>query len=110
MELSKESKEDILKFQQIQQQLQMIMMQKQDLQTQISEVENAIGELKKIKDKDAYEVVGNIMVKKSKEELEKSLKEKKDLLKLRISTIEKQQNNLAKHASDLQEKLSKQIK
>ncbi len=110
MELSENAREDVMKFQQIQQQLQMIMLQKQNIQAQIAEIENALKELEKIKDENAYEVIGNIMIKKSKKELEKSLKDKKELLNLRISTIEKQQDKLTKNASELQEKLSKQLK
>jgi len=110
VEVSNDAKDDILKFQQIQQQLQLIMVQKQDLQAQKAEVENAIKELGKIKNEDAYEVIGNIMIKKSKKELEDSLKNKKELIELRLSTIEKQQEKLTKDASKLQEKLAKQIK
>lgn len=110
MKISEETKEEILKFQQIQQQLQLIMLQKQNLQAQIVEVENAIRELEKTKNKDAYEIIGNIMVKKQKKELEKSLKEKKEILELRFSTIEKQQEKLSKAATELQEKLSKKLK
>jgi prefoldin beta subunit len=110
VDLSDESKNDIIKFQQIQQQLQLVMMQKQDIQAQKAEIENAIKELGKIKDNSAYEVIGNIMIKKPKEEVEKSLKDKVELLKLRLSTIEKQQESLTKSATELQKKLSKNIK
>ena len=107
--MSDKSKEDIMKFQQIQQQLQMIMFQKQNVQAQLAEIDNAIIEISKIKENDAFEVIGNIMVKKSKKEIEDSLKEKQELLKLRISTIDKQQEKLSKSASELQELLSKQL-
>ena len=94
---------------QIQQQLQMIMFQKQNIQAQLAEIENAIVEIEKIKEEDAFEVVGNIMIKKSKKEIQDSLKEKKELMNLRISTIDKQQDKLSKEATELQEKLSKQL-
>ena len=86
------------------------MLQKQNAQTQDIELDNAIKELEKLKNTDAYEVIGNIMIKKPKEEIKKSLKEKQDLIKLRISTLQKQQDKLSKDASDLQEKLSKHLK
>lgn len=110
MDLSDGAREDVLKFQQIQQQLQVIMLQKQNAQTQDIELDNAIKELEKLKDSEAYEVVGNIMIKKPKDEIKKSLKEKQDLIKLRISTLQKQQDKLSKDASELQKKLSKQLK
>ena len=110
MDLPDSAKEDVLRFQQIQQQLQMVMLQKQNAQTQDLELDNAIRELGKLKGEDAYEIVGNIMIKKPKGEIEKSLREKQDLIKLRISTLQKQQDKLSKDASGLQEKLSKQLK
>lgn len=110
MDIPEKARDDIIKFQQIQQQLQLMMMQKQTVQTQKAEIENALSELSKLNEKDAYEVIGNIMVKKSKNEIEKALKEKQELLDLRISTIEKQQDKITKSATELQEKLSKQIK
>lgn len=109
MDIPEKAREDIIKFQQIQQQLQVMMMQKQNVQTQKSEIDNALAELSKLEEKEAYEVIGNIMVKKSKTDIEKALKEKQELLDLRISTIEKQQDKITKSATELQEKLSKQI-
>lgn len=100
-----------MRFQQIQQQLHMLLLQKQNIQTQIAEIENALKELKKSKKGEkAYEVIGNIMVKKEKEELIKSLESKKEILNLRISTIEKQVEKLQKTATELQRELSKNIK
>ncbi len=108
--MSEKNNEEIQKFQQIQQQLQMILMQKQNVQAQKSEIENALNEIKKVGDDEAYEVVGNIMVKKSKKEMEDSLQKKKEMFDLRLKTIEKQQKSLSEKASELQEKISKNIK
>ena len=105
-----DSKEDIQTFQNLQQQLQMILMQKQNIQAQKSEVENALSEINKVDEKDAYEVVGNIMVKKSKKELIESLEKKKEMFDLRLKTIEKQQSKLSEKATEIQEKISKNIK
>ena len=106
----KADKEDIIQFQQTQQQLQMLLMQKQNMQIQGSEIVASLNELETMKDSHAFEVVGNILVKKSKEELNKRLKEKDELINLRVSSIDKQIEKLTDKAKKLQEKLSKSIK
>lgn len=106
MELPENAREDIMNFQQIQQQLQMLMLQKQNIQIQTIEIENALKELEKAGDKEVFEVVGNIMVKKQKKELVTSLKEKQDLFGLRTTTLDKQLEELNKKARELQKKLS----
>ncbi|HEX33045.1 MAG TPA: prefoldin subunit beta [Candidatus Aenigmarchaeota archaeon] len=77
------------------QQIQTLMLQKQNVQMQLAEVENALNELKSTKD-DVYEIVGTIMVKKSKDELMSKLKDKQEILNLRLSRIEKQLDKLNK--------------
>lgn len=104
------SKEDIMQFQQIQQQLQMLLMQKQNTQLQAAEIENAFSEIEKTDEGKVYEIIGNVMVKKTKDNLLKSLKEKKEMFDLRTSTIDKQIQKLSEKASEIQKELSKQIK
>ncbi|MDD5182206.1 MAG: prefoldin subunit beta [Candidatus Nanoarchaeia archaeon] len=106
----KADNEDIMQFQQTQQQLQMLLMQKQNMQIQGSEIVASITELGAMKEDHAFEVVGNILVKKSKDELNKRLKEKEELLNLRVSSIDKQVEKLTDKAKKLQEKLAKSIK
>jgi prefoldin beta subunit len=108
--ISKEDQDDIIKFQQTQQQIQILLMQKQNIQMQGAEIEGAMKELEKAKEKDAFEVIGNIMVKKPKKEIMDSLKEKKELMDLRMSTIDKQAEKLNEKAVELQKKLASNIK
>jgi len=108
--MNEKARENIMQFQQLQQQLQLLLMQKQNIQLQVAELENAINEVSNTAEEKVYEIVGNVMVKKSKESLLKSLKEKKDMMDLRSSTIEKQTQKISEHATELQKELSKQIK
>lgn len=110
MEISKENQEEIIKFQQIQQQLQILMMQKQQLQLQNAEVDGAIKEIENTKEKEVFEIVGNVMIKKPKKEIMDSLKEKKELIDLRTSTIDKQLDKLNEKAIEIQKKLSSHFK
>jgi len=103
-------KKDVMMLQQMQQQSQMFMFQKQSVQLQTSEIDNAIKELEKTQENEVYEIVGTIMLKKDRKELEKALKEKKEVLDLRLTTIDKQLEKIESEARKLQEKVSKEIK
>jgi len=103
-------REEILQFQQTQQQMQVLLSQKQNLQMQSVEMENALEELGKNEKGDVFEVVGNIMIKKSSDEISKNLNEKKELMDLRLSTLDKQIEKLNEKATELQKKMAKKIK
>jgi len=84
--------------------LQGILAQRQGLQMEINEIDNALSELRDYKD-DAYKVVSGIMIKTKKEDLTKELEEKKRMVEGKISAIEKQEKVLSKRAAELQGKI-----
>ena len=96
MTMTKEVQEKIQQLQLIEQNMQNFLQQKQQFQAQLAEIDSALGELKTAKD--AYRIVGNIMVAKSKEDIEKDLNQKKEMVTLRITTMEKQEEHLKKKA------------
>lgn len=108
MKLGKETQEKIQQLQMMEQNLQAFLTQKQSFQTQLIEVESALKGLKNTKQ--AYQIVGNIMISSKKEELEKDLKEKKEQLSLRIKTLEKQEGKIKQKAQDLQKEILGEIK
>jgi prefoldin beta subunit len=95
----------VRRFQQIQQQLQALMMQKQNIQIQQAEVENALKELKTSKETELYEIIGTVMIKRTKNELTKSLKEKSDIFGLRLSSLDKQIDSLSSKAKETQDEI-----
>ncbi len=99
---------DIQKLQLIQQNMQNLMMQRQQYQAKLDEIENAIMELSNVDT--AHKIVGNIMVKSSSESLKKELDENKSLVDTRIKNIEKQEEKLNKEMKRLQENLVKDMK
>ncbi len=105
MEMDKETQMEIGKLQMIEQKMQSIIMQKQNFQSNMLEVENAIIELKNTET--AYKIVGNIMVSSTKDDLNAELKEKKELFEERIKTLEKQENKLKEDSKVIREKLEK---
>lgn len=109
MQIDKETQEKIQELQNYEQTLQSVMMQKQAFQIELSETENALEEITKSKD-DVFKLVGNIMIKADKTAIEKELKQKKELLALRLKSIEKQEADISKEAEELREEVIKKIK
>jgi len=73
------------------------------------EIDNALEELEKSKG-NTYKIIGSIMVASEKESLKKDINSKKEILDLRIKSIEKQENQLREKASNLQSEVLQKIK
>ena len=108
MEVSKETEQKIGQLQMFEQSLQTFLGQKQQFQVQLVEVESALGELESTNK--AYKIIGNIMVENDKNELKADLQSKKEMLELRIKTMEKQESQVRERASKLQSEILKKIK
>ena len=109
MNIPKEAQEKIIELQTIEQNIQNFALQKQKFQIGLNEVDNALSELKNLKDKEAYRIVGEIMIKSKKEDLEKDLNERKNILELRLNNIEKQENKINEKADYLKKEVMKII-
>jgi len=109
MEIDNETKEKIQEMQMYEQNFQNLMVQKQAFQIEFSETENALSEISKSKD-EVFKMIGQIIIKTDKEKVEKELKQKKDLLSLRLKSIEKQESELTKEIEELKEDVMKRIK
>ena len=99
----------IQELQLIEQTLQSIMMQKQTFQLELNETLSAIEELSNAKD-DVYKIVGQIMVKAKKDSLDKEMKDKKNLLELRVKNLDRQEDSLKDRLEKLREEVMKEIK
>jgi prefoldin beta subunit len=108
MDVSKDTEQKISQLQMFEQSLQSFLGQKQQFQMQLSEIESALSELENTKK--AYKIVGNIMVESDKEELKADLGSKKEVLELRIKTMERQETQVREKASKLQEDILKHMK
>jgi prefoldin beta subunit len=91
--MDSETETQIKELQALEQNLQSLLMQRQAFEMELGETENALIELNKSTE-DVYKIVGNIMIKYSKENLSKDLKQKKDLLALRLKSIDTQQKGI----------------
>jgi len=83
-----------------QQNLQNVMLQKQQIQGQLIELESALTELKTTEK--AYKIVGKIMIVSSKEKLTKELQEKKEVQEVRLKNFNRQEEKLQAVLEQLQ--------
>lgn len=107
-QIDKETERGIQELQILEQAIQNLLLQKQAFQIEISETNNALEELKKTKD-DAFKIVGQIMIKADKAELEKELEGKKKLLNLRLNSIQKQEDLMSEKIEKLKEEITKKL-
>ena len=106
--MEKDVQEKIAKLQGLEQNLQNFLMQRQQFQTQLMEIDSALDEIEKTDN--AYKIVGNIMVKTGKEDLKKDLIQKKELMEIRITSLEKQESQLQEKAQELKDEVMKNLK
>ncbi len=104
-----ENNEKITQLQMLDQNIQQILMQKQQFQSQMIELNNSIDEIEKSKGK-VYKIIGAIMVTGEKDILKGELESKKEIVEIRIKSIEKQENQLKEKASRIQSDVMSELK
>lgn len=87
----------------MEQNLQNTSLQKQSFHLQLLETESAIKEV--TSSPEAYKIVANIMIKADKDTIIKELTEKKEIVELRIKSLETQENKLKEKAAALQKEV-----
>ena len=93
----------------LEQNLQGISAQKQPLQSTLSEIESSLEEISKTNE-DCFKVVGQIMIKSSKDDIKKELNEKKSNLSLRINAFEEQEEEINSKLEKLRNDIAKELK
>jgi len=110
-EMSPQLRHQVAQFQQIQQQAQALMAQKQQLELILKETEKAIEELDKLQEDAAvYKSVGSILVKADHAAVKKELTDDKETLDLRIKTIERQEERVVTRLREMRDKLQEALK
>ena len=102
--------ERLLRLQQLQQTLQTVLAQKQQVELELTEIEQSLSELQKMAD-DAiiYQAMGSLLVKAEKAKVTTDLNERKELLNMRTQVLGKQEERLRGQLKDLQAKLQKDL-
>lgn len=100
--------EKINQLRMLQQNIQGILTQKQQIQSQLVELESALAEISKTEK--SYKILGNVMVAVPKENLSKELREKKEVIEVRLKNFTKQEERLKKDFEELQKEVVKELK
>ena len=108
MSLSKEAQETIQRLQMMEQNMQSLNSQKQQFQAQVFEIEGALKEISS--SQSAFKIVGGIMVSSEKPALQQELQSRKELIELRLQTLDKQEKQLRHKAKKLQEEVLAGVK
>ncbi|MDQ6723969.1 MAG: prefoldin subunit beta [Thermoproteota archaeon] len=103
-------KEQLARLQQLQQNLQAIMMQKQQVEIEKVETERALDELKKsISDDAVYKLAGPLLIKSNRDELTKELEEKKELSNTRLVVLGKQESRVKENLKEVENKINQMV-
>lgn len=87
-----------------------LIYQKQKIEEELLEVENAIKELENMKDDErVFIMIGNVLIRKDKKSVIEELKEKRDILNIRIKSLDKQEVQLRERLTNLQNEIEKLI-
>ena len=102
--------ERLIKLQRLQQTTQSILAQKQQVDLESSETEQALAELQKMTDEAIiYKAMGTILVKTERTKMITELTERKDLLNTRTTVLAKQEERLRSQMKDLQTQLQQDL-
>jgi len=105
-ELPPQVQNQIAQLQQLQQQAQALLGQKSQIEMVLRETESAVKELE-ASDEGAviYKSVGDVLFKADRAKLIEELKDKKEVLDLRLKTLAKQEERIQKRFTQLQDQL-----
>jgi len=109
--LSPAVQERLLRLQQLQQTLQSVLTQKQQLELELLEIDQALRELEKTSDDGViYKSVGSLLIKTEKSKITSELNERKELANMRVSVLSKQEERLRSQIKELNEKLQRDLR
>ena len=104
-------REQLVRFEQLQQNLQAILLQKQQVEVELSEVEKALAELTKMgPDGVVYKSAGSLLVKVNKDDIQKELQERKELANTRSAVLAKQEQRVRESAKEVQNKIDETVR
>ena len=103
MKETKNNEEKIQEFHILEQNLQNLLLQKQAFQMELSETLTAKKEIEK--SEEVFKIVGQLMIKSHPSEMKKELSDKENLLKIRLKSIEKQENFITEKLEQLRKEI-----
>jgi len=104
-------REQLARYEQVQQNLQAVLVQKQQVELERDETQKALDELAKTAENETiYKYAGNLLIKVTKDAVVKELTEKKELGDTRAMVLSKQETRFRENLKDLQTKIDDAVK
>lgn len=104
-------REQVARLQQLQQNLQAIMMQKQQVELEVAETDRALEEIRKTGNEDVvYKSAGPLLIKSKKDDVIKELEEKKELSNTRVMVLTKQETRVKDNLKEVENKINQMIR
>ena|SRR3989344_865125 len=95
--------EKVNQLQLTQQNLQSVVAQKQQLESQVTELDSALKEITTARE--SFKIIGKIMVSTSKDLLKKELEQKREIISIRLKNFTRQEELLIKNIEELQQEV-----
>ncbi|MBO8175508.1 prefoldin subunit beta [Thermococcus sp. SY098] len=94
-----------------QQQLQLVIQQKQKVQVDLNDAKKALEEIEKVEENTPiYKTVGTLIVKTSKDKAVEELKEKIETLEVRLNALNRQEQKLNEKIKELTQKIQSMLR
>src|SRR5919197_4834019 len=104
-------REQVARLQQLQQNLQAIMVQKQQVELEVVETDRALEEIRKTGIEDVvYKTAGPLLIKSKKDDVIKELEEKKELSNTRVMVLTKQEARVKDNLKEVENKINQMIR
>ncbi len=108
--ISQALQHQIGQYQQLQQQAQIVIMQRQNMDVQLKEVSNAIDELKEAAENvNMYKSIGALFIQAKKAPTLSELEETKESLEIRVNSLKKQEKKLTDKLKEMEEKITQKM-
>ena len=109
MKKEQDLSKDLIEYENLEKQLEVLLIQKHQLQIQLNEINHALEQLGKASG-DVYRTVGSIILHTTKEEAQKDLEERKELIDVKVAAIAKQEEKLRATVMETQKSLQERMK
>ena len=104
-------REQLARFEQLQQNLQAVLVQKQQVELEQAEAEKALEELSRTANSEMiFKFAGNLLIKVPKDAIVKELGEKKELASTRSLVLAKQEARFRANLKEIQAKIDESMK
>ena len=100
---------ELIEYENMEKQLEVLLIQKHQLQIQSNEIKHALEELKKSQGV-VYRSIGSILIHTTRDAAESDLKERDELIEVKLNAITKQEEKLRTTVMDTQKKLQERMK